>query len=111
MAGDRTVLLTGCARGIGRAIAETRATNGWRVVATYNTSLDEVQELVRRRGVHIRQIDLTDRARTIEFAHQIREEFTFCAVTNAAFLEKQPLSIPGTGRCKSESLPRSSLPM
>lgn len=92
MAGERTVLVTGGARGIGRAIAETQARSGWTVVATYNTALDEAQQLARTHGVHIRQIDLADRARTIEFAHQIGEEFTFDAlVNNAGILEKQPL--------------------
>lgn len=54
MAGERTVLVTGGARGIGRAIAETQARSGWTVVATYNTALDEAQQLARTHGVHIR---------------------------------------------------------
>lgn len=45
MAGERTVLVTGGARGIFWAIAETQARSGWTFVAIYNTTLDEAQEL------------------------------------------------------------------
>lgn len=92
MVGERTVLVTGGASGIGRAIAETLAEGGWHVVVTYNTSLDEAKELARTHDVQIRQVDLADRAKTVDFAQQICEEFPLNAlVNNAGVLEKQRL--------------------
>jgi 3-oxoacyl-[acyl-carrier protein] reductase len=91
MAGERTVLVTGGARGIGRAIAERLAESGWHVIATYLTGLDEAKELARTHDVQIRQIDLTDRAKTVDFSQRICEEFPLAAlVNNAGILEKEP---------------------
>lgn len=90
MTGERTALVTGGARGIGRAIAERLAESSWLVVATYNTGLAEAKELARTHGVEIRQLNLDDRSETSEFARRIREEFTLNAlVNNAGVLEKQ----------------------
>jgi NAD(P)-dependent dehydrogenase (short-subunit alcohol dehydrogenase family) len=77
MTGERTALVTGGARGIGRAIAERLAETGWNVVVTYNTGLDEAKELARTHGVEIRRLDLTDRSGTMDFARRICEEFSF----------------------------------
>lgn len=90
MAGRGTVLVTGGARGIGRAIAERLAENGWHVIATYLTGRDEAEELARTHNVQIRQIDLADRAGTVDFARHICEEFPLTAlVNNAGILEKE----------------------
>jgi NAD(P)-dependent dehydrogenase (short-subunit alcohol dehydrogenase family) len=90
MTSGPTVLVTGGARGIGRSIAEHLAGNGWKVVATYNTGVDEAKELKHTHGVDIRQLDLADRSRSLDFARQIRDEYSFDAlVNNAGILEKQ----------------------
>lgn len=90
MARENTALVTGGARGIGRSIAERLADSGWNVVATYNTGLDDAKELARTHGVEIRQLDLADRSKSLDFARQIRDEFSFGAlVNNAGILEKQ----------------------
>ncbi|WP_172411800.1 SDR family NAD(P)-dependent oxidoreductase [Arthrobacter globiformis] len=92
MTAERTVLVTGGARGIGRAIAERLAEGGWKVVATYNTGFDQARELARTHGVEIRQVDLADRAESLDFARRISEEFSFGGlVNNAGILEKEPL--------------------
>lgn len=92
MNGDRTVLVTGGARGIGRSIAENLAGVGWNVVATFHTSLDEARELSRTHGVEVRQVDLTNRARSLDFARRIRDEFAFDAlVNNAGVLMKESI--------------------
>lgn len=91
MADERTVLITGAARGIGRAIAERLAESGWKVVATYLTGRDEAEELARTHKVQIRQVDLADRPETVEIAKQISQEFPLTAlVNNAGILEKEP---------------------
>lgn len=61
MTNERAVLVTGGARGIGRAIAEHLAETGWHVIATFNTGRDEAMELRRTHGVEVRQLDMTDR--------------------------------------------------
>jgi NAD(P)-dependent dehydrogenase (short-subunit alcohol dehydrogenase family) len=91
MTTERTALVTGGSRGIGRSIAEHLAENGWKVVVTYNTGLDEANELRRTHGVEIRQIDLTHRSSSLDFARQIRDEFSFDAlVSNAGIIEFEP---------------------
>lgn len=90
MTNEPAVLVTGGARGIGRAIAEHLAEHGWKVIATYNTGLDEALELRRTHGVEVRQVDMTDRSTSWDFARQIRTEFSFDAlVNNAGILEKE----------------------
>jgi NAD(P)-dependent dehydrogenase (short-subunit alcohol dehydrogenase family) len=90
MANDRSVLVTGGARGIGRAIAEHLSESGWKVIATYNTGLDEAIELRRTHGVEIRQLDMTDRSSSVRFARQICSESAVNGlVNNAGILEKE----------------------
>ncbi|PNI09759.1 hypothetical protein CXX84_05890 [Arthrobacter sp. AFG7.2] len=91
MAGERYVLVTGGARGIGRSIVQRLAADGWSVVATYLTGLHEAKELARTLDVKMHQVDLADRAKTVEFAHRICDEFSLDAlVNNAGILQKQP---------------------
>jgi NAD(P)-dependent dehydrogenase (short-subunit alcohol dehydrogenase family) len=91
MTSQRTALVTGGARGIGRSIATHLAESGWKVVVTYNTGHDEAKELGRSHGVEVRQLDLADRSRSLDFARQIRDEFPFDAlVNNAGILDKEP---------------------
>jgi NAD(P)-dependent dehydrogenase (short-subunit alcohol dehydrogenase family) len=90
MTSERTVLVAGGARGIGRSIAEHLTGIGWKVVVTYNGGLDEASELKRSHGVEVRQLDLTDQSRTLDFSRQIRDEFPFDGlVNNAGILEKE----------------------
>ncbi len=90
MTNERAVLVTGGARGIGRAIAEHLAEKDWKVIATFNTGHDEAMELERTHGVEVRQLDLTDRSASLGFARQIRTEFALEAlVNNAGILEKE----------------------
>lgn len=46
----RTLLITGAAKGIGRAIAEAAAARGYNVVVNYNTSAEAAAELAERLG-------------------------------------------------------------
>lgn len=93
MTQERVVLVTGGSRGIGKSIAERLANSGWQVIATYKTGAEEAQELKRTHGVEIRQIDLSDRQKSVDFAQQIRDEYAFTAlVNNAGVFEAEPFS-------------------
>ena len=86
-----TALVTGGARGIGGSIARHLVESGWTVVATYNTGTNEAKDLRLSHGVDVRQLDLTDRSSTLDFARRVRDEFSFDAlVNNAGILEKEP---------------------
>jgi len=70
MSNPKTALVTGGSRGIGRAIAEHLADSGWKVVATYNTGIEEANHLKRTHGVEIRQVDLSRRDTLLDFTNQ-----------------------------------------
>ncbi|MBT2512806.1 SDR family NAD(P)-dependent oxidoreductase [Arthrobacter sp. ISL-30] len=89
MTDERTALVTGGARGIGRSIAEHLADDGWNVVVTYNTGFEEAKELRRTHGVEIRQLDLADRSKSLAFARQILDEFSLDALVNNAGSSKK----------------------
>lgn len=80
----KTVLVTGASRGIGRAIAQRLVAGGWHVIGTYFSSTDAATELRRDLGIDMRQIDLSDRGRTVDFAKEMRDEFRFDALVNNA---------------------------
>lgn len=44
----KNALVTGCAKGIGREIALDLARSGYNIIATYNTSLKEIEELRKK---------------------------------------------------------------
>lgn len=44
----RNALITGCAKGIGREIALDLARSGYNIIATYNTSIEEINELRKK---------------------------------------------------------------
>jgi NAD(P)-dependent dehydrogenase (short-subunit alcohol dehydrogenase family) len=84
MSNPKTALVTGGSRGIGRAIAEHLADSGWKVVATYNTGIEEANHLKRTHGVEIRQVDLSRRDTLLDFTNQISDEYVFDALVNNA---------------------------
>jgi len=44
----KNAIITGCAKGIGREIALDLARSGYNIIATYNTSINEINELCRK---------------------------------------------------------------
>ncbi len=44
----KTALITGCAKGIGREIALDLARSGYNIIATYNTSINQINELGKK---------------------------------------------------------------
>lgn len=93
-----TVLITGAAVRIGRAIAEAFAAQGDRVVIHYHRSADAARDLLERlggeaRGHRLVQADLSD----LQTAAQLIPELTAqglqldCLVNNAAVYDRRPL--------------------
>lgn len=76
---DRTVIVTGASRGIGRACAEALAEVGWHVVIVFRHSVEEAGDVVRtitRRGGSATavQADVASEVEVREFFRAIRAE-------------------------------------
>lgn len=81
----KNVLVTGVSRGIGRAICEHLANEGFKVYGTYNTGVDEVDSLKKELGykVELFQVNLAEREQTIAFINKVKK-ITFEAIVNNA---------------------------
>lgn len=97
----KTALVTGCAKGIGREIALDLARSGYNIIATYNTSLKEIEMLknkIEYIGVNFDyyKLDLSNEENINEVCTCIKEKYENIdvLVNNAAlsldnpFLEK-----------------------
>lgn len=77
---QRVALITGGARGIGRAVAVALAERGWAVAASYRTSEEQAQSLdaeLKAMGgrAMIAQVDASDAASAEGLVHRVRAEF------------------------------------
>jgi 3-oxoacyl-[acyl-carrier protein] reductase len=77
---DKVALITGGARGIGRAIALQLSVSGWRVAVSYRTSHEEARTLeaeVRSGGGKLLALagDVSDPATADPLARRVEEEF------------------------------------
>ncbi|MBQ9071679.1 MAG: SDR family oxidoreductase [Bacilli bacterium] len=76
----KTVLITGCAKGIGREIALEFARDGYNIIGTYNTSIKEI-ELLKKRieaiGVSFDsyKLDLADEIELNKFCNNIKQRY------------------------------------
>jgi 3-oxoacyl-[acyl-carrier protein] reductase len=78
------VLITGGAKGIGRAIVEILAGGDYEIVATYNASKSEADELTAKyKNVRFVQVDLTDRKVLNVFIADMGKEQFDVIVNNA----------------------------
>ena len=97
----KTALITGCAKGIGREIAIDLARLGYDIIATYNTSIEEIKKLkkqVESTGVKFDyyQLNLLSEESIKEVCNSIKEKYENIdiLINNAAlsidnpFLEK-----------------------
>lgn len=87
----KTALITGCAKGIGREIALDLARSGYNIIATYNTSLKEINELkikVENIGVNFNlyKLDLSNEENINDVCNKLKEKYTSIdvLVNNAA---------------------------
>ena len=76
----KIAIITGCAKGIGREIALELARDGYDIVGTYNTSINEINNLKARIesiGVKFNyfKLDLLNEEEIINFCNCIKKEF------------------------------------
>ena len=76
----KTALITGAAKGIGREIALDLARSGYNIIATYNTSLNEINELkskVENIGVKfdLYKLDLSDDNNLSDVCNKLKEKY------------------------------------
>lgn len=77
----KTALITGCAKGIGREIALDLARSGYNIIATYNTSLKEINDLkikIENIGVNfdLYNLDLSDEENINDVCNCLKEKYT-----------------------------------
>ncbi len=89
---DRTVLVTGCSSGIGRATATTFLDEGWSVYATARNPAD-VERLGAHDGCTIATLDVTDDDDVDRVVGRMRDELgrIDCLVNNAGYGQFGPL--------------------
>lgn len=77
----KTAFITGCAKGIGREIALDLARSGYNIIATYNTSIKEINELknkVENIGVNfdLYKLDLSNESNINDVCNKLKEKYT-----------------------------------
>lgn len=85
----KNVLITGVSRGIGRAICQLLASEGFKVYGTYNNGVDEAKSLKKELGdqVELYQVNFTERQQTIAFIAKLNRVHFDAIVNNAGMIE------------------------
>ncbi|BAU95110.1 3-ketoacyl-ACP reductase [Corynebacterium suranareeae] len=99
---EQIVLVTGGARGLGRALSESFLREGARVVVNYHRSADAAAELAGENAVAI-QADVRDRSQVKGMFEQAKEHFgsPITTVVNSALAD---FSFDGDARPKAEDI-------
>ena len=85
---NKTILVTGASRGIGKGIAEELLNRGYQVIGTYNKSSKEAKAL--EKSFHLlkmSQVDLSDRRSVLQFVKSLKSEKLDGIVNNAGLIE------------------------
>lgn len=76
----KNIIITGCAKGIGREIALEFARDGYNIIGTYNTSLNEIELLKNRvEAIGVKfdcyKLDLTKDNELNDFCEEVKEKY------------------------------------
>lgn len=90
---DSTVLITGGASGVGRAVSERFLRAGWEVLVHYHGSAGRAESLAERDGVRLFRADLTRGEERRRLADDVAEQSPRLdlLVNNAAVFRRTPL--------------------
>jgi len=124
MSSARVALVTGGSRGIGRAIVQALAADGWTVAFTWRAREDEARRLAGELGDAARpfQLDVLDRSRPADLVVEIedrvgpiaglvnnagaRRDAPLAAIPDAAWDEMLDANLGGVFRCCRAVIPR-----
>ena len=88
---QKNAFITGCAKGIGKEIALTLANHGYNIIATYNTSLNEIKELskkIKDIGVNfdLYKLDLSNEDNINDITNKVKDKYNHIdiLINNAA---------------------------
>jgi NAD(P)-dependent dehydrogenase (short-subunit alcohol dehydrogenase family) len=85
---DSTVLITGAARGLGRALAEEFLTHGWKVIVT-DLDLGALEDLKQNSNVQVLRMDVTsDSSVTSAFEEVCKENPVVSLIINNAGIDR-----------------------
>ncbi|MBN2016263.1 SDR family oxidoreductase [Candidatus Dojkabacteria bacterium] len=87
---QKTALVTGISRGIGKAICEKLVKKGYFVHGTYNTGKKEAEEVKKKlKNVEIYQVDFADREQTLGLVKKLGRQKFDAIVNNAGMYEPE----------------------
>ena len=88
MTNNKTILVTGASRGIGKGIAEELLKRGYRVIGTYNQSAKDSKTFEKSSPMlQMRQVDLSNRAAILRFLKSLKNEALHGIVNNAGLID------------------------
>jgi NAD(P)-dependent dehydrogenase (short-subunit alcohol dehydrogenase family) len=85
---NKTILVTGASRGIGKGIVEHLLKAGYKILGTYNTSKDEAKDFeASSSALTMMAVDLADRSDVLRFVKSLGDQKLDGVVNNAGIIE------------------------